>query len=258
MGFLDFLNPVFDFLFGWMLPLPPFWSILILSLIMSLIIVVITKYTTKQDVMKHLKEESKELQKQMKTLKDTPEKMLAVQKQHMESSMKYMRESFKPMIWTFIPIILIFGWISAHLAFEPIMPGQEFSVKVQLEKGLGSTIVTATAPEGITLTSDASKDVSDGVAIFTFKADTPGKYESPALTFTVNGKGYEKDIIIGTERVYATPVKTFRDKTVKSIETVHDKVKVINIGSFSLSWIWSYIIFSIVFSSLLRKWLKIY
>ncbi|MEM4265704.1 MAG: EMC3/TMCO1 family protein, partial [Candidatus Woesearchaeota archaeon] len=112
MGFLDFLNPVFDFLFGWLLPLPPFWSILILSFIMSLIVIIITKYTTNQDLMKHLKEESKELQKQMKELKDQPEKMMEVQKKHMESSMKYMSQSFRPMIFTFIPIIIIFGWIS--------------------------------------------------------------------------------------------------------------------------------------------------
>ncbi len=257
MGFLDFLNPVFDFLFGWLLFMPPFWSILILSLMMSIIVLVITKYTTDQNLMKHLKEESKDLQKQMKELKDQPEKMMEVQKKHMESSMKYMTQSFRPMIFTFIPIIIIFGWISAHLAYEPIMPGQEFSVKVQLEKGLGSVIVNATAPEGITLTSDASKEVGDGVAIFTFKGDA-GEYSAPGITFNVDGKEYYKEVKITSKREYVNPLKSVRDGKVRQIETIQEKVKVIKLGSFSLSWIWSYIIFSIIFSSILRKWMKVY
>jgi uncharacterized membrane protein (DUF106 family) len=255
---VSFLNPVFDFLFGWMLPLPPFWSILILSFIMSLIVIVITKFTTKQDLMKHLKEESKSLQQQMKTLKDSPEKMLEVQKKHMESSMKYMRESFKPMFFTFLPIIVIFGWITAHLAYEPIMPGQEFSVKVELDKALGPVTVTATAPQGITLTSDAQKYAENGEVIFTFKAEQAGEYSSPGLDFKVNGYEYSKDVIVSEQRTYATPVKTIRDETVRTITTMQEKTKVITLGSFSLSWLWSYIIFSIVFSSILRKLLRVY
>jgi uncharacterized membrane protein (DUF106 family) len=252
-----FLNPIFDFLFGWMLALPPFWSIAILSLIVSLIIVVITKYTTDQDLMKHLKGESKELQKQMKALKDDPKKMLEVQKQHMDMSMKMMRQSFRPLLFTFLPIILIFGWINANLSLEPLHPGEEFSVRVQLEKNVAG-VINATAPAGIQLTSDVSKEVTDGVAIFTFKAESEGEYTSPGLTFDVNGKVYNQDVIVSNERKYATPLKQVRDKNVRSIETVHESVKVIRIGSFALSWLWSYIIFSIVFSSVLRKLFKVY
>jgi uncharacterized membrane protein (DUF106 family) len=256
VGFLDFLNPIFDFLFGWLLPMPPFWSILIVSLIMSLIVLIITKYTTDQDLMKRLKDEQKELQKEIKTLKDNPEKMMQVQKKQMESSMKYMTQSFKPMIFTFIPIIIIFGWISANLAYEPIMPGQEFSIKVQFEKGATGTI-NATAPEGITLTSDAGKQVSDGISIFTFKGNE-GDYISPGIDFNVNGKTYTQEVKITAKRAYTNPLKSVRDGTVRQIETVQDKTQVIKIGSFSLSWIWSYIIFSIIFSSVLRKWMKVY
>ena len=128
MAFFSFLDPIFDFLFGWMLNLDPLWSIMILSLFMSLLVIYITKWTTDQNLMKHLKDESKELQKQIKALKDKPDEMMKVQKQHMESSMKYMKQSFRPLIFTFIPIILIFGWINAHLAWEPITPEQEFAV----------------------------------------------------------------------------------------------------------------------------------
>jgi uncharacterized membrane protein (DUF106 family) len=252
-----FLNPFFDVAFGWLLGLPPFVSIAILSLLVSLIIVIITKFTTDQDLMKHLKGESKELQKQMKALKDNPKKMMEVQKQHMEMSMKMMKQSFRPMIWTLIPILLIFGWMQARLAYEPIHPEQEFSVRIQFEKGL-SGLVNATAPEGIMVTGDAGREITDGNAIFTFKGQE-GAYTAPGLAFTVNDKTYTHDVVISSQRgKYVTPLKRVNDKTVKTIETVHDKLRVINIGTFSLSWIWSYIIFSIIFSSVLRKVMKVY
>jgi uncharacterized membrane protein (DUF106 family) len=208
--------------------------------------------------MKHLKTESKALQKQMRELKEHPDKMLEVQKKHMEMSMKMMRQSFRPMIFTLIPILLIFGWMQARLAYEPIMPEQEFSVRIQLEKGIGNVLVNATAPEGITITSPASKQVSDGLAIFTFKADTAGEYTSPGLTFNIDGKTYTKDILITKERKYITPVQQIRDKTAKSIETMHEKTKVINLSLFSLSWFWSYVILAMITSSILRKVLKVY
>jgi uncharacterized membrane protein (DUF106 family) len=252
-----FLNPFFDVVLGWLLGLPPYLSIGILSLLVSLIIVVITKYTTDQDLMKHLKGESKELQKQMKALKDDPKKMMDVQKQHMEMSMKMMKQSFRPMIWTLIPILLIFGWMQARLAYEPILPDQEFSVQLKLVDGLAG-VVNATAPEGIVLTGDSSKEITDSTVLFTFKGQE-GSYTSPGLAFTVNDKAYTHDVIISSQRgKYVTPLKRVNDKTVKTIETMHDKLRVINIGAFSLSWIWSYIIFSIIFSSVLRKLMKVY
>ncbi|MEM4242659.1 MAG: hypothetical protein QXM31_02040, partial [Candidatus Woesearchaeota archaeon] len=78
------------------------------------------------------------------------------------------------------------------------------------------------------------------------------------LVFNVNGKEYYKEVKITTKREYINPIKSVRDSTVRQIETLHDKTKVIRLGSFSLSWIWSYIIFSIIFSSILRKWMKVY
>jgi len=252
-----FLNPFFDIVLGWTLALPPVASIAILSLLISLIIVIITKFTTDQDLMKHMKGESKELQKQMKALKDDPKKMMEVQKQHMEMSMKMMKQSFRPMLFTLIPILLIFGWMQERLAYEPVYPEQEFSVRIQLEKGFAG-LVNATAPEGIVVTGESSKEISDSTAIFTFRGEE-GTYTAPGITFTVNGKSYTKDVIITTKRgAYATPLIRVNDKTVKSIETVQDKLRVITIGSFSLSWIWSYIIFSIIFSSVLRKVMKVY
>src|SRR3989338_11338561 len=124
MAYYDFLNIIFAPL----LKLPVLWVVIILSFIVSVIIIVITKYTTDQTLMKKLKDDIKDYQKQIKELKGNPAKAMEVQKKAMELNMKYMMHSLKPTIITFIPIILIFGWMSATFAYDGINPNQEFSV----------------------------------------------------------------------------------------------------------------------------------
>ena len=123
MGILDFiLDPVF----GPLLKLQPIWAVLIISLVVSLIIVIIYRLLTNQKEMKALKDEIKSHQKQMRELKNEPQKVLEIQKKAMQVNMKYMGKSMKPTIITFIPIILIFGWMQAHLAYAPLIPDQPF------------------------------------------------------------------------------------------------------------------------------------
>ena len=62
------LNPVF----GWVLPLPAWLSILIISFILTLLTTVIYKYTTNQPEMKRLKDETKMHQKQLLFPKKQP------------------------------------------------------------------------------------------------------------------------------------------------------------------------------------------
>ena len=256
MGFLSFLDPALDFSFGWTLSLTPFWAILIMSFLISLLIVVIYKFTTDQKLMKDLKDEIKVFQKQMKELKAKPEEMMKIQKKAMQTNMKYMSHSMRPTLITFIPIILIFGWLQGHLAVMPLMPEQEFAIEVIFDKGVSGNI-NVTAPEGIEITGEKSKEISDGKSVFTFKG-AEGVYTAPSIEFSVDGRTYTKEIIISNERNYEIPLKTIKDKTVKSINTIHEKTIVMNLFGWKLGWLGSYIIFALLFSIVLRKLMKVY
>ena len=254
MGMFSFLNPALDFVFGPLLKLKPLWAVMIISMVIAILIVLIYKYTTKQHLMKELKDEIKSFQKQMKELRQHPEKALEVQKKAMQANMKYMMHSLKPMLITFIPIILIFGWLNAHLAYLPISPGHEFSVQLEFAKGQTGT-VEAILPDEIELTSEAVKELDNRKAIFTMKAEKNGDY---LLEFDFNNQSFTKEILITGERAYATPVKSFKNSPVNTITINYEKTKILNLGFMRLGWLGSYIIFSIVFSMILRKWLKVY
>ena len=105
------LESLFDWLFAPLLAFGDAWGIILISLLLTLFINIFYKLFTDQELMKELKKELKVLQKEMKTLKDNPERFLKVQKEAMSKNLIYMKHSMKPTLITFLPLIIIFGWM---------------------------------------------------------------------------------------------------------------------------------------------------
>ncbi len=253
MAFSSIINSMLDPIFYPLLKLGPLWAILIISFAVSLLITVVYKFVTDQNLMKQLKDEMKALQKEMKELKNEPQKAMEVQKKAMDRNFKYMGHSLKPTLITFIPIIIIFGWLNGHMGYHPIMPGQEFTTILTTQEGITATI-TLDAP-GMAVLSDNPKELLDGKARWTLKADEPGEY---TILYEVSGKTYTKEVIIKKENGYAPPVTKIKDTLVKEIEVEHEKLIVMDLFGWKLGWLGMYIIFSLIFSIALRKVLNVY
>jgi len=253
MGVLNILDPVFDATLGPVISLPPFWAVLIISFLVSLLITVIYKWMTDQDLMKQLKDEMKELQNEMKELKEDPKKVMVVQKKAMETNMKYMTKSMKPTLVTFIPIILIFAWLSAHLGFEPLMPGQDFSVEAEFLEGITGT-ATITAPEGLQVTTEKEQEIVTGKARWGLKGDA-GDY---FVEITKGDATVSKKLTITSEQTYAPQMETYATPPFKEVQTDQKKLIVLNLFGWELGWLGAYIIFSIICSMILRKLMKVY
>ncbi len=91
----------------------PRTSIIIISLIVTIFITVVRYYMTDRERMKEIKAKQKELRKEMKQYRDHPEKMMEINKKMLEDMPEQMKMSFKPMLITLIPILLVFGWMRA-------------------------------------------------------------------------------------------------------------------------------------------------
>jgi len=248
MVFESVINPVF----APFLNLPTLWAVILLSFLISLIITLIYKYTTDQNLMKSLKDEMKELQKEIKELKSSPERARQVQKKMMQTNGKYMMQSMKSMLYSFIPIILIFGWMNTHLAYDPILPGQEFATKVTFEKD-AKGFIELSVPEGIKVNGNTKKEI-EGNEVKWLLSGNRGEY---LLEYIIDGKKYNKDVII-TESLYKDPIKKVNDGTVKTIEIENKKKMLINLGFMKLGWLGTYIISAIIFSIIIRKIIKVY
>ena len=88
-------------------------SIILISFLVTLVMTLVTKKFTNQSRMKELKDIQKACQIKLKQdgVKGNLEEMGKIQKQMMECSMELMKHSFRPMLITFIPIIVLFWWI---------------------------------------------------------------------------------------------------------------------------------------------------
>jgi len=89
----------------------PLVSIIIYSFIITLFLTWVYKKTTNQKRMKEIKERTAELRKETMKNKDKPEKVMELQKEIMQLSMEQMKASFRPVLFTIIPIYLIFTFL---------------------------------------------------------------------------------------------------------------------------------------------------
>ena len=245
------LNPVF----GPLLKLGPFWAIFILSLIISLLIVLVYKYATNQEEMKRLKDQQKDFQKKMKELKENPAEMMKIQKEAMQSNLQYMKHSFKATLITMLPILLIFGWMNGHLMYEPIYPGEKFTMTAGFADGVTGE-AEIIVDEGVEILSEVKQQIQSQI---TWRMKSSGG-EHYLKVKTSEGEE-EIKVVITREFKYETPISFFEDSDIKSLQVNYEKLK--PLGTFSIfgwepGWLGLYIILSIVFSMGLRKVLKVY
>ncbi len=252
MVFEAILDPVLSPL----LRLPPLLSIILVSFVLSVVITLIYKWMTDQELMKTLKEDMKSMQKEMKQLKDNPQKMMEVQKKAMEKNMKYMMHSLKPTLVTFIPLIIIFGWLSTNLAYYPLVAGEQFTVDALFKEGSTGNI-TMMPQDGVQFQNNNTQHIINDKAAWLMKGE-PGIY---TLTFIYDQREFYHDILIVQDKgswEYKNPEKSVKDSNLKTIKVGNEKVIVLNVFGWKIGWLGTYIIFSIVFSMGLRKLLKIH
>ncbi len=103
----------------------PKLSIVAIAVAISFFISLINFFVLDKEKMFAGKKRQKELQKEMKDHKDDPAKVMELQKELMSHVGDTFKHSFKPMLITIIPILLIFGWIKGVYA-ETTISGSWF------------------------------------------------------------------------------------------------------------------------------------
>ena len=212
------------------------------SFLVSLGTSIVYKFTTDQRKMREMKAELKVLQSKLRSGEDLKQ----VNKRMWEVNGEYMSESLKPTIFTLVPVLLVFVWLGSFLAYDPILPGQEFTV-------------TAFTAYNATMTSTPeltvlSTEKHPGNTTWMVKG-AEGKY-----TVWIEAEGEQKpaEVLITSEQKYAPPVIKFKKES-KTEKIVISNSKTRPLGdNFSIfgyypGWILTYVAFSLVFGLSLRK-----
>jgi uncharacterized membrane protein (DUF106 family) len=255
-GFQTFIDAIFNPVFGWMLNIPPILAILILAVVLALLSTLLQKYLTDQAKMRRLRDDTKKYQEQMKKLRDKPDQMMKVQQKILPIQMELMKESFKPLLVTLIPFLLIFFWLSNHFAYYEIQPNQQFVVSAKFEEGItGNATLSA---EGLQIEQPVQTvQQKDGEGYAKWLVKGPEGTHKLDLSFA--GATITRDVLISTERIYEQPVMPKRG-TITEFNVENDKLT--PLGNFNLwgwypGWIFYYIVLSIPLSLLLKKLLDV-
>ncbi len=248
MVFDGFLNPVLSPILN---SIGTLGFVVFISFIVSLITILVYKFTTDQILMRNLKEEIDKLNKEAKKQMHDQKKAMMIHKQTFEKQMTMMKHSFTSTIITMLPIIILFGWLQANLAYAPIAENEQFTVSVLFDKYTGTAELLV--PKGVTIIGNATKEAAEKV-----DWTLSGKKGEYLLEWKVGDKSYTKDIMITNEQRYAQPIKKIDDGVVKEIQIQYKNEKILNLLGWRLGWLGSYILFAIAFSIVLRKLLKVY
>ena len=112
-------------------------SIIGISAALALGSTLVYKYATDQNLVKAMREEIKKAQAEMKLNKGDPQKLAELQKKIMPINMKLMAQSFKPMLLTIVPFIIIFALLGKVYGNMTIVPFSFHFPLSRLATGLG-------------------------------------------------------------------------------------------------------------------------
>lgn len=255
---MAFLDPVLNPILQPVLNSSPFLVVMLLALTVSLLMTLAYKFFTDQDKMRAVKEEQKAYQKQIKEMRSQPEKAMQLQKEAMRKNMDYMKMSFKPMLLTMIPLFLFFGWMQGHLAFEPIFPGETYSVTAQFADGVTGD-AELVVQEGTELLSEAVQPIASGTITWRLKSEEEGQH---SLTVTHGEEEWSKAVLVTRELRYEQPVSVFQHADLEQLQVNYNPLRPggqkLSLLGWKPTWLGWYVIFSLLFSLGLRKVLKVY
>ncbi len=254
MALLDFLN--------FILKLPPAVGILLISVFVSAVTTIVYKYTTNQNALKEIKERIKAMQAEVRSSKD-PARIAELQKEMMKMSMRQLSSSTKSTLITIIPLFLLFGWMQAHMAYSPVIPGEEFTTTAYIAKTAGQANITLTADEGMDVLNGETQQAKGNAAVWRLKSEKEGTYH---LEYKFGDELYARTVVVTNELRYENPVLTKSNGIRKNSDLLKISVDLkplrpfneLSVFGWKPGWLATYIILSLVFSMLARKWLKVH
>lgn len=222
-----FMENIFHAIFGVFVSTKPALVIMSVSFIISLLIQLSYKFLTDQDKMHELKSRQKELQHSLKDPNSSKEK----QQEAMQVNMEFMKMSFKPTMYTMLPILLIVTTLGSMFAYAPL--DNYFSIEVPSEEVqiYGENIV------------ELDRDISSEKTVLELRSDKNGLNDLEIQTLDNN---YQLNIDVGGTS-HTVPA---------GVNLIQPSLK--PWGEFSLfgwqpGWLGVYIITSLVSSLIFRR-----
>lgn len=240
------------------------FGIAVLSLVVTALFTWIHAKMTDQEHLKSLKQRQKELQKKLKKERN-PDILKEINEEALKISLQLMRSSFRPMFVIIIPIMILFAFMNANVAYQPITAGEKFNLTAFFKDSVNGKNATISVSEGIEVIGPTEKTVTKGKANWVLRGKKNGNF---LVTVSAEGEKFVKEVIIdnveyssvqescgeprsGLSKFFCSFNKP--NDLIKSVSLDNKKRIYLNLFGWKLGWLGSYIIFSIVFGMIIRR-----
>lgn len=240
----------------------PLVVIVLVSFFLSLMIVMFHKFFTDQEKLKKIKDEIDDMRDKLKVMQKkvrkgdsdvSQDEMMSLQKKMMSKSFERTKDTMKVSLFTFIPIIFIFGFMNSHYIYESINPGDNFQMSVYMNDNVSLEIVSQL--NHTLISQDYENELFKKT--YSFEAKNKGLF---VIDFIHNDSTFSKEVLVTDIQEYIEESKSFNSGVIDRISIDYEKLTPlgdISILGWNPGWLGVYIIFSIIFNMSLRKLLEV-
>jgi hypothetical protein len=246
-------------------------GLIFISVITGALMLFLFKLTSNQEGMKKVKTRIGAFFLEMRLYKDDVSAVMNSQRRILGANLSYMKLALIPAAVMIVPVILIMVQLNLRYVTDGLMPGDTAMIKVKVAEGtdvMREGIRLKTGP-GIEKASPAVRIASLGESDWKIRVKDEGIHD----VVVSSGSGEMTVPVFSTDRI--VPVFTiFKKSSILEVifnpgapripsalpfESIEIKFpeKSFNWGFFSLSWMWSFLIISMLFGVVLKFLFKV-
>ncbi|MGD8627486.1 MAG: hypothetical protein PVH52_00255 [bacterium] len=246
-------------------------GLIFISVITGAVMLFLFKLTSNQEAMKAVKTRIGAYFLEMRLYKDDVSAVMNSQRRILGANLSYMKLALIPAVVMIVPVILIMVQLNLRYVTDGLMPGDTAMIKVKVAEGtdvMREGVRLSTGP-GIEKASPAVRIASLGEADWKIRIKDRGIHD-----IVVSGASGEMTLpVFSTDRIVPVFTKFKKSSILETIfnpgapripstmplESIEIKYpeKSFNWGFFSLSWMWSFLIISMLFGVVLKFIFKV-
>jgi hypothetical protein len=261
------LGSVFDLLLRPLVGLPPLASLAIISLLTAIVMLLVVRRTSNQHALDQVKRRIHAALFEIRLFNDDLGAIFRAQGEMLRHNLTYLRLSFAPMVWMFVPFVLVIAQLQFQYGYDGLAIGQPVLLTAHIRAAGSSAadVPRLEAPAGIRADTDAIWFPAAQDVMWRITPEAAGDYE---LRLHVGGQTFTKTVHVSSRVARRSPERLeagFVNEVLYPAEpplpanaplttiTVPYPERDINVFGWRLNWLVVFFAFSIVFAFALRK-----
>jgi uncharacterized membrane protein (DUF106 family) len=258
------LGSVFDLLLRPLAGLPPLASLTILSLLTAIVMLLVVRRTSNQRALDQVKRRIHAALFEIRLFNDDLGAIFRAQGEMLRHNLTYLRLSFAPMLWMFVPFVLVIAQLQFQYGYDGLAIGRPVLLTAHV-RAAGTEVPRLEVPAGIRAETDAIWFPAAQDVMWRITPEAAGDYE---LRLIVGGQTFTKTLHVSSRLARRSPERLeagFLNEVLYPAEpplpanaplttiTIPYPERDINVFGWHLNWLVVFFALSIVFAFVLRK-----